>query len=85
MRGKTKQLKLNNLKCPICKAKVGLQARIRRKIFFKLLPLSKSYKCYGCESQYVNWLSMNIPYKIKKRKRSFGFFCFTAKFNREKS
>ncbi len=70
MRKKTNQLKPNNLKCPICKAKSGLQKRIRRKIFFKLLFLSKSYKCYGCESQYLNWFSINIPYKIKKRKRA---------------
>ncbi len=70
------------MKCPICKERESLQIRVYsickekkllqisicRKIFFKLLLLSKHYKCYGCESEYINWLYIQIPYKIKKKK-----------------
>jgi hypothetical protein len=52
----------------ICKEKESLQINMYRKIFFKLLPFSKRYKCHTCESRYINWLSIQIPYKIEKER-----------------
>ena len=54
------------MKCPVCKGKEPLQTRIKRLLLFKLLPFSKSYKCYGCESEYLIFSFLRIPYKIKK-------------------
>ena len=53
------------MKCPICSGKENLQTRIRRNLLFKLLPFSKSYKCYNCESEYLLYIFLKIPYKIK--------------------
>lgn len=54
------------MNCPICKGKESLQTRTHRKFLFKILPYSKSYKCYNCESQYINWLKLSIPFKINR-------------------
>lgn len=53
------------MKCPVCKGKSTLQTRIHRNLFFKLLYSSKAYKCYDCESKYLQWFSLVIPIKIK--------------------
>lgn len=52
------------MKCPICKNNNKLQTRIHRKNVFKLIPYSKAYKCYNCESEYISILKIAIPYKI---------------------
>lgn len=53
------------MKCPICYGKENLQTRIHRNTLLKLLPYSKSYKCYECESKYLVFISIKIPYLIK--------------------
>ena len=54
------------MKCPICRGKESLQTRIKRYLLFKVLPFSKSFKCYDCESEYLFFVFLKIPYKIKK-------------------
>lgn len=54
------------MKCPICKNSSRLQSRIHRKNIFKVAPFSKAYKCYDCESEYLLFFKIAIPYKINK-------------------
>lgn len=54
------------MRCPLCKNQSKLQSRIHRRSVFKIIPYSKNYKCYNCESEYLSLWKFAIPYRIKQ-------------------
>lgn len=54
------------MQCPRCKYNEKLQSRIKRKNILKIIPFSKAYKCYNCESEYLIFCRITIPYKIRR-------------------
>lgn len=55
------------MNCPICKANEKIQTRIKRSLLIKyLIPFSKNFKCYNCESKYISILkNLKLPYLVR--------------------